>query len=144
MASRRVERVARAIKEAVSEVLRDDVNDPRAGQAVDGVLVTITRVEPTRDLREAKVYYSVLGEANVRRRVAGCLRDACGFIQREVGRRLPMRFCPHLTFLEDAALKEQLEVERLLQQTRRERSVDGESAAEDAEDDDVAPGPDVA
>jgi len=135
MASRRVERVQRAIKEAVSRVLLEDLNDPRVG------FVTITRVEATRDLRQAKIYFSALGTEGEQRRAARCLAHARGFIQREVGRRLPLRFCPALTFREDTALKERLEVSRLIEQTRRERSSDGESQGKDES---VASGPETA
>jgi len=138
MATRRMERVARAIKEAVSEVVRDEINDPRIGRV--GSLVTITRVTPTADLREAKVYYSVLGPEADRKRVAGCLLHARGFIQREVGRRLSLRFCPHLTLLEDEALRTSLEVEAILREEFRERDTDAEPTVEH----DVAAGPDTA
>jgi ribosome-binding factor A len=125
MAGRRVGRVARAIQQAVSEIVVLELKDPRAG------FVTITRVEPTPDLREAKVYFSVMGEEAEQRRVAQCLRHARGFIQREVAERLPMRFCPHLILTEDVGYKMSLEVTRLLAETRRERSLDAESTTED-------------
>lgn len=125
MAGRRVERVARAIREAVSEVFLSQLKDPRMG------FVTITRVEATADLREATVYFSVMGEVAEQRRVGQCIQHARGFIQREVGRRLVMRFCPHLTFAEDARFKESLEIERLIQLTRQERHADAEPPATD-------------
>lgn len=134
MASRRVERVQRAIKEAVSEVVLQRLNDPRAG------FVTITRVEATPDLRQAKVFFSALGSESDQRRAAQCLTHARGFIQREVGRRLPLRFCPALTFTEDTALKATLEVSRLIEQIRRERSGD---ASTEGQDESVAAGPET-
>jgi len=135
VAGRRVERVQRAIREAVSEVLLQDLNDPRAG------FITITRVKATPDLRQAKVYFSVLGSEGEKRRAAHCLAHARGFIQREVGRRLPLRFCPALTFTEDTSLEATLEVTRLIEQTRRERSSD---AGAEGEDESLAAGPETA
>jgi ribosome-binding factor A len=135
MASRRVERVQRAIREAVCEVLMREVKDPRWG------FVTVTRVEATGDLRQAKVYFSVLGSESDERRVARLFTHARGFIQREVGRRLPLRFCPVLTFAEDVGLKEGFEVTRLIEQTRLERESD---ATAEGEDERGAAGPDPA
>ena len=141
MAGRRVERVARAIKEAVSEVVLRELNDPRVRRGAGYTFLTITRVEPTRDLREARVYFSVLGAEAEKRRVAVCLKHARGFIQREVGRRLPMRYCPHLTFTEDVVLKRSLEVSRLIQQTQMEQDLDAEPTGQH---DTVGPGSETA
>lgn len=136
MPSRRVVRVSRAIQEAVSEIVLLKLNDPRAG------FVTITRVEMTPDLREATVFFSVMGGEAEQRRVAQCLRHARGFIQHEVSEYLTMRFCPHLTLTEDVGFKNALEVSRLIQETKREQSVDVEPADEDGGP--VAPDPERA
>ena len=125
MASRRVQRVERALKEVVSEVVSRDLNDPRVG------FITITRVNATQDLRQAKVFFSALGTEREQRLAAQCLAHARGFIQREVGRRLPLRFCPALIFAEDTALKQELELGRLIELARQERMNDGDVDGED-------------
>lgn len=116
MARRRVERVQAALKEAVSEVVLRELKDPRVG------FVTITNAKVTSDLLQAKVYYSVLGSEADQQRVAQCLQHARGFIRREVGRRLSLRFSPELIFIEDAGLKASLEIQRLIQEVRQEQT----------------------
>lgn len=95
MSSRKVARVASRIRFLVSSIIQRQISDPRLG------FVTILRVEPTEDLKEAKVYFSVLGDEAVKSRTCHALDRAQGFIQREVGRNLETRNTPRLYFMLD-------------------------------------------
>jgi ribosome-binding factor A len=100
-------KVASQIQRIVASVLQRDIADPR----VDG-LVSVTRVEITRDLREAKVYLSVLAAQRTPETVIEGIRSAGRHIQAEVADELDIRFAPHLSFILDDSLKKQAEILR--------------------------------
>ncbi len=96
----RMKRVQEAIKREVSVILQEEINDPR----VKGV--TVTGVEMTRDLKLAKVFYilpssSSALSAEEKKDAEKGLKSAAGFIRGEIGRRVPMKFIPQISFRED-------------------------------------------
>jgi ribosome-binding factor A len=95
--NRRVNRLAGEIRDEVARMIASDLKDPRLG------FVTVTRVDLTPDLRYARVYVGVLGEDEKGPTVAA-LKGASGFIRREVGRRLRVRFSPEIDFRYDRGL----------------------------------------
>lgn len=99
------------INEAMREVLGEAVaqlNDPRLG------FVTITSVRIARDLRAAKVYFSVLGDQAARDRTAQALRSSHGVLRRAVGNSVQMRHTPQLEFVYDHSTDIALRIEGLL------------------------------
>lgn len=90
--SRRLERVANAIKKEVGQIVQNVLNDPRLG------FITIVRVELSKDLKFAKVYYSVLGDKKAVKNSKEGLTSAKGFIKKIVGDRLKLRFVPEISF----------------------------------------------
>jgi ribosome-binding factor A len=110
MSSRRSERVAEAVREAIAEVITRELKDPRVG------LVAITRVEMSPDLRHARVHFSCLGDAAARDRCAQGLRSATGFIRGQMLRRLDLRVAPDLAFFPDASLEAAARLNALLRQ----------------------------
>jgi ribosome-binding factor A len=101
-------RVADLVLREVAELLSKKVKDPR----VNGV--TLTGVQMSRDLKHAKIYFSLLGEAEDVRRAQGGLESAKGFIKREIGLNLNLRYVPEVMFLHDPSLKTGAEMEKLL------------------------------
>jgi ribosome-binding factor A len=91
---RRTLQVSRLIQETLGMVLEREVRDPRLE------LVTITKVQTTDDLRQARVFISVL-ETDREQEVIRALRRATGFMRRELGTRLNLRYTPALTFVLD-------------------------------------------
>ncbi len=110
--TRRVERVAEELREEVARIVEFDLKDPGLG------FVTITRVSVTPDLRFARVYVGVLGDEAVRKRGLAALGRAAGFVRREVGRRLRLRFTPELVFEYDTGLDATDRVAQLLDDVR--------------------------
>ncbi len=92
MSVRRADRVADLVRAAIAEILLREIKDPRIG------LVTLTAVEMSDDLRHARVYFSVVGDDKTRQQSLKGLRSAAGFIRREVGHRLELRFAPEIAF----------------------------------------------
>ena len=97
MASNRIGRINEEIQRELSDLLRT-VKDPR----VRG-LVSITRVDTTADLRYAKVYVSVLDKSDGKDVIRG-LRSASGYLRREIGRALSLRYTPELIFQQDDSI----------------------------------------
>ena len=104
------------MKFLVSEVLQRELNDPRVG------FVTVLEVEPTVDLREAKVTVSVLGSAGEISKTLHALEDATGYIQRLVGKGLQLRNTPRLRFVLDEHVDRQARIESILEDTRAEET----------------------
>lgn len=106
----RVRRLADRIKLIVAELLERRIKDPRLG------FITITDVRLTNDMREATVFYTVLGEDGEREATAAALESAKGHLRTEVGRITGVRFAPTLTFVLDALPTTAAHIEELLQQ----------------------------
>ncbi len=101
----------RRVDEAVRAVLSDAIvrlQDPRVG------FVTVTSVQTSPDLRHARVYVSVLGDAEVREASLAGLRSAHGFLQRAIGRELTLKRTPALTFHYDASVDHGMRITELL------------------------------
>ncbi len=108
----RQRKIESQIRRVVSMVLLRDLEDPR----VTGI-VSVTRVEVTADLREAKIYVSILSSLPEATVFQGLLH-ANAFVQHEVAKALSMRMAPHLSFVLDHSLKKQAEIDRLLAESK--------------------------
>jgi ribosome-binding factor A len=116
MSTRRQEKVARAVKEAVSEVISNHLSDPR----IEG-LVSVTRVGMAADLRTADVYVSILGKDDAAQsKTFTAITHARSRIQALLADRLRSKFCPVLRFHKDEKFKKTLETMRLIDKAARE------------------------
>jgi len=121
MASQRPSRVGEQIREDLTELLSREVHDPGIG------FLTITRVEVTSDLQNARVYYTTLGDARARKETDRALGRATPFLRRQLGSRLRLRRIPELQFFYDENVERLDRVERILQELESERA--GRAAA---------------
>ena len=112
-AHRRADRVAEAIREEVATFLAEEVKDPR----VTG-LVTVTGVEVTRDLRNAKVFVGVMGTDVERASTFEGLASVAGHLRARVGRALRLRLAPEITFRPDESIARAARIEDLLAQIK--------------------------
>ena len=108
MASNRIGRINEEIQRELSSLIRT-VKDPR----VHG-LVSITAVDTTPDLRYAKIFVSVLDKSDVKEVVKG-LRSAGGYLRRELGRSLQLRYTTELTFVADDSIAEGAHILELIE-----------------------------
>ena len=114
MASRRQRQVAELLHQEISQLIQYRSQDPRLG------FVTVTRVEVSPDLSQAKVYVSVMGdEADVQNTFEG-LDSAAGYLRRELGQNLSLRYVPRLTFKLDTSLEHSLHIDSLLDNIKTE------------------------
>ncbi|MGM9650312.1 MAG: 30S ribosome-binding factor RbfA [Faecousia sp.] len=98
MASNRIGRINEEIQRTLSDLLRS-LKDPR----VQKTMVSITRVETTSDLRYAKVYVSMLDKDCAKEVLKG-LKSSGGWLRRELGQRLQLRYTPELQWQEDDSI----------------------------------------
>ena len=91
----RMRRVDEAMREVLSAAITSELKDPRVG------FVTVTAVDTAPDLRQARVYVSVLGSGGARRRSLEGLRSAHGYLQRRVADELHLKHTPTLAFVYD-------------------------------------------
>src|ERR1700728_1824699 len=108
----RTRRLAERIAKIVAELLERRIKDPRLG------FVTVTEARLTGDLREAKVFYTVLGSAEERQETAMALQSATGIIRSEVGRLIGLRHTPSLEFIADALPQDAQRIDELVAAVR--------------------------
>ncbi|MBN1444385.1 MAG: 30S ribosome-binding factor RbfA [Planctomycetes bacterium] len=128
MASRHLLRVASRIKFLVSSVLQREMKDPRLG------FITLLKVEPTEDFKEAKVYFSVLGSPGDRSKTLHALEDARGFIQKKIAKNLRLRNIPQLRFILDEPEDKLARIEKLIEKVHEEKEGEPEAPAPDVQD----------
>jgi ribosome-binding factor A len=120
----RIEKLQELIKQEMSKMLLNDLKDPRIG------FVTVTGVEMTGDLREAKIFVSVMGDGDKVKNSLDGLNSALGFIRREIGQRIRLRFTPEISFALDTSLDYGDHIQKLLLQVEGEyANVDNTSAS---------------
>ncbi len=110
MAQYRQNRIAEEIKKNLDKIVREEIRDPR----VTGTF-SITRVEPTKDLRYAKVYVSALEEDKLEEMVKA-LKGAAGLLRRELGHAINLRFTPELQFIADRNIAYGMHIAGVLKQ----------------------------
>jgi ribosome-binding factor A len=115
MGKPRPERVQEALRQEVSSIVHDELKDPRLG------FITITRVALTKDLRYARIYFSVLGTESQKKRALYGLRSAKGFIKNLISERIKLKFMPEIEFKIDDSLDHAKHVLDLIEHLKKER-----------------------
>ena len=110
----RPEKVAQAIKKEVSSIIHDELSDPRLG------FITITHVELTKDLRLARIYFSVMGSLTQMDKAREGIESAAGFIRRLIGERLKLRFTPEVIFKIDNSVEYSFDIAAKIDKIKNE------------------------
>jgi ribosome-binding factor A len=110
MSSRRLQKAAEAIREVVSMAILTDLRDPR----VEGVTVTYVEVSP--DMRQAKVHVSIMGDESKQRLCLRGLQHSAGYLQSKISDRIDTRYTPRLRFELDSGVKKSLAISQMLQE----------------------------
>jgi ribosome-binding factor A len=134
MTSRRTQKAAQAIREVVSMAILADLKDPRIRD------VTVTSVDVSPDMRQAKIHVSVMGDETRQQLSLRGLQNAAGFLQTKVAKRIDTRYTPRLAFVLDLGVKKSIEISQILQSVlppASEPEVDTDDEF-DADADDVA------
>ena len=115
MSKVRVEKVQELMKQEISDIIFNELKDPRIG------FVTVTSVACTEDLREAKIYVSGMGDEKKARDTLNGLNSSLGFVRREIGKRIRLRFTPEISFALDTSLNYSDHIQRLLNEIHEEQ-----------------------
>ncbi len=110
----RLDRVNHEIMKAISEILLFEVQDERIG------LLTVTHVKMSADLKQAKVYYTILGDEKKREDAKRGLGSANGFMRKSLAHKMKMKYAPELIFYFDDTLDRTIKVEEMLDEIRDE------------------------
>jgi len=119
----RARRLADRIKVVVAETLERGIKDPRLG------FITVTDARVTPDLREAKVFYTVLGDEGARADTAAALESAKGVVRAEIGRQCRVRHVPSVDFVADVVPEAGRQIEDLVAKVRAEDAARAAAAA---------------
>jgi ribosome-binding factor A len=98
-------------------VLAKEINDPRIRS------VTLTGADVTKDLRQARIYFALLGDEAKKEAVLSGLKSAAGFIRAKAAKELKLRFAPTIEFVYDEARDHARRIEDLLQQVKKDEPV---------------------
>jgi ribosome-binding factor A len=119
--TRRTERLDSVIQQEISQLLREQVNDPRLSS-----LISITKVSTSSDLRHTKVFISSIGDNVDKKEILQGFTAASGFLRRQLATRLQLKHMPELSFQFDDSIERAANLLRLID----------EIASKDAENED--------
>lgn len=110
----RSERVAEEIKKAASQIINNELKDPR----ISG-LISVTKVNVSKDLRNAKIFLSIYGTENKRQKVFEGIKNAEGFIRKELARMVRIKFVPEISFKIDESIEYSIHINQLLEKMHK-------------------------
>jgi ribosome-binding factor A len=112
----RAQRVAEQMKKVVAGIIEKELKDPRIG------FVTVTSVELSNDLRYAKIYVSIYGDEKQKKDSLEGLRKATGFVRKEIGKRIKLRYTPEIEFKFDSSIEHGAKIAKLLSEVKEDSS----------------------
>lgn len=122
MAQNRINKINEQLMREISAILRE-LKDTRIP-----LMTSVVRVEATGDLRYAKVHVSIMGDDAVKQNAMKALRSAAGFVRREVGHRMDIRYTPELIFELDSSIEHGANINKILHEVMDD---DGEHKSTD-------------
>ena len=117
----RADRVSGLIQEVLSELLKKDIHDPRLAMA------TITSVKMSRDLKLARIYFTIYGDSEKSEAAVQGFESARGFIKRSLAPRLGLRYMPDLKFFYDESFEYGSHIDQLLEKIKTDDGPDHQS-----------------
>ena len=114
MANYRGGRINEEVKREVSNIIQNEIKDPRLT-----AMVSVTDVKVTRDLRYAKVFVSIFGKNDEEKNnTFVALKNASGYIRKEIGQRINLRYNPQIIFELDDSINYGIHIEELIQRVK--------------------------
>lgn len=123
MSYQRIDRISEQVRREVDRIIREDLSDPR----IQGTY-SVTRADVTRDLRYAKIYVSILEEEN-RKPMMAALKKAAGFVRRQLGEQMIIRYAPEILFELDNNIEYGIHIASVLKQVQADEEA-GEASDE--------------
>jgi ribosome-binding factor A len=125
--SRRVDRINGLLRQELSQLLSRQTKDPR----INGV-ITITQVKTSADLRNARVYVSVMGDADAKRQALAGIESAATFLRHELRDRLSLRYVPFMKFELDESMEDANALLRMIDQLKAQPAGTDEATRDDS------------
>ncbi len=124
------ERINAEVQRALSQILREDVKDPRLP-----LMLSVVRCKVAPDLKTCKAYISIMGDEQSKEDCAAALRSAGGFIRRELAHRLNLRLTPEITYIMDESIEYGVDMSKKIDEVmeRQNEAAALRDAAESAE-----------
>ncbi|WP_330576498.1 30S ribosome-binding factor RbfA [Defluviitalea raffinosedens] len=119
----RMIRINEEIKKELSDIIRQDLKDPRIIQT----MVSVLNVDTTNDLKYCKIYISVMGNEEQKKGVIEGLKNASGFIRREIARRINLRNTPELIFKIDDSIEYGIRLSKIIDDIKSNTEEEDES-----------------
>ncbi|WP_066507441.1 30S ribosome-binding factor RbfA [Abyssisolibacter fermentans] len=117
MSSKRLGRISEEIKKIISSLIRNELKDPRIAP-----MTSIMEVSVTKDMRYAKVYISVYGSDKEKNDTIIALQKAAGFIRKEVGREIKLKYIPQIEFALDTSIENGIYMNQLIEKVKKQES----------------------
>lgn len=111
----RIVRISEEVKKEISNIIQNELKDPRLPN-----MVSIVSCNVTKDLRYAKVFISVLGNDEEKKNAISALKSAAGYIRRELGHRVQLRYTPEIHFELDTSIEHGIYINKLLDDAKKE------------------------
>ncbi|MCR3956070.1 MAG: 30S ribosome-binding factor RbfA [Gudongella sp.] len=125
MNEKRINRISEEVKKVVSELIQNEIKDPR----ISG-MPSVNKVSVTKDLRFAKIFISVLGSEEDKQSTIEGLQSAKGFIRKEIGNRINLRHVPEPIFMLDESIEQALYMSKLIEEVNRDSREDSDDKKE--------------
>lgn len=123
----RQKRVGELVREEIARIIQTDLKDPRIG------FTSVMAVRMSPDLRYANVYVSLLGSDSEKKSSLVGLQRSTGWIRREIGKRLRLRFTPEIRFFEDTSLDDVFHLEEVFKQIHEDRAAQENETPDEAD-----------
>ena len=110
----RSDRVEGQLRKEISKILQEDIKDPRIG------FVTITRIDLTKNLRYARIYFSILGDDDAKEESLAGIKSSIGYIRKLIAERMNLRYVPELYFKLDNSIEYSINLEKTFERIKHE------------------------
>ena len=115
MASYRGGRINEEVKKEISDIIRNNIKDPRLT-----AMISVTQVDVTKDLRYAKVYVSIFSKNEEKKENSfEALKNSSGYVRREIGHRINLRYTPEIIFERDNSIENGMHIDYLIEKALR-------------------------
>ncbi|MCR3758549.1 30S ribosome-binding factor RbfA [Clostridium felsineum] len=113
MAKYRAGRINEEVKKAISSIIQNDIRDPRLTS-----MISVIKVDVTKDLRYAKVYVSILGDDAKKKETMDILKKSESFIRKELGYAVKLRYTPEVIIELDTSIEKGMHIDALLEKIK--------------------------
>lgn len=111
----RMAKISEEFKKQISDVIKNDLNDPRIAD-----FISIVHVDITKDLKYAKVFISVFADEEKKEQTLLGLKSASGYIRKEMGKRMKIRYTPTINFVLDSSIEHGVYISSLLNESKND------------------------